>query len=421
MSTRINANQGRAMERIVIVGAGHGGVQAAASLREEGYQGEIALISDEAVPPYHRPPLSKAFLKDKKAELQSLRGPRFYEEHGVDLRLGVRVISLDLDRRRVLLDRDEALEFSALVLALGGRPRRLALPGGEPAGVHSLLSAAEGHALREMLYQTGEAAIIGGGFIGMEVAATVAALGAKVTVIEATPRVLGRAVAPLISEHMRQRHQSWGVEIVVGESVERIDSGATGVAGLVTTSGRRVPASLIVVGVGMTPNIDLARAAGLSIDNGIAVDGQLRTSHPDVFAIGDCASYPHWSAGRRLRLESVQNATDQGRAVAKAIVGRGENYRAAPWFWSDQQHIKLQMVGLSFDADDHVVSGDREADRFSVFHFKGARLLAIDSVNSPADHMLGRRMIAAGFSPTKDAARGGAATLKATFAATSSR
>ena len=165
----------------------------------------------------------------------------------------------------------------------------------------------------------------------------------------------------------------------------------------------------------MTPTIALAEAAGLAIDNGVAVDDFLRASDPRIFAIGDCASYPHWSAGRRLRLESVQNATDQGRTVAKAIVGKPEPYRAAPWFWSDQGSIKLQMVGLSFEADDHVVSGDPEADRFSVYHFSGPRLVAIDSVNSPAEHMLGRRMLAAGFSPTKEAAAGGAAALKGAF------
>jgi 3-phenylpropionate/trans-cinnamate dioxygenase ferredoxin reductase component len=405
---------------VAIVGAGHGGVQVATSLREEGYQGGITLISDEAVPPYHRPPLSKAFLKDENAALQSLRGPRFYEEHGIDLLLNARAAALDLDRRRVLLEGGDAREFTTLVLALGGKPRRLSAPGAELAGVHSLLSESEGRALREAVRQTGEAAIIGGGFIGMEVAATVAALGAKATVIEATPRVLGRAVAPLVSEHMRRRHESWGVEVLAGESVERIDPGAKGAGAVVTASGRRIPASLVVVGIGMTPNVELARASGLAIENGVVVDDHLRACRPDVFAIGDCASYPHWSAGRRLRLESVQNATDQGRAVARTIVGRGQPYRAAPWFWSDQQHIKLQMVGLSFEADDHIVSGDREADRFSVFHFKGAQLLAIDSVNSPAEHMLGRRMIAAGYSPAKEAARGGAAALKSAFASFSS-
>jgi 3-phenylpropionate/trans-cinnamate dioxygenase ferredoxin reductase subunit len=205
---------------------------------------------------------------------------------------------------------------------------------------------------------------------------------------------------------------------MLGESVERIEGDGSGVTGVVTKSGKRLPASLVVVGVGMTPNVALAEASGLAVDNGVAVDGHLRTSDPRIYAIGDCASYPHWSAARRLRLESVQNATDQGRTVARAIVGKAEPYRAAPWFWSDQQHIKLQMVGLSFGADDYVISGDRDADRFSVFHFSGERLVAIDSVNSPAEHMLGRRMFAAGFSPTKEAAKGGAAALKTTFLAT---
>jgi 3-phenylpropionate/trans-cinnamate dioxygenase ferredoxin reductase component len=230
--------------------------------------------------------------------------------------------------------------------------------------------------------------------------------------------VLGRAVAPIVSEHMLSRHRSWGVKVILGESVERIEGTASGVTGVVTASGKHLPASLVVVGVGMTPNVALAEKSGFAIDNGIVVDEYLRTKDSRVFAIGDCASYPHWSAARRLRLESVQNATDQGRAVAKAIVGKAEPYRAAPWFWSDQQHIKLQMVGLSFGTDDYVVSGDPDADRFSVFHFSGEQLIAIDSVNSPAEHMLGRRMLAAGFSPTKEAAKGGAPVLKTAFMTT---
>lgn len=403
------------MEHVVIVGAGHGGAQAAASLREEGFQGRITLVSDERVAPYHRPPLSKAFLKDPSAGPQFLRGPKFFAEHAIDLFLQTRATALDLAASRVALSNGGALEFSHLVLALGGKPRRLAAPGGDAPGVYSLLSLPDAEALREALQKGGEAAVIGGGFIGLEVAATLVALGFKTTVIEAMPRVLGRAVAPLISEHMLRRHRGWGAEILLNESVARIEGDAKGPAAVITQSGRRIGASLVVIGVGMVPNVALAEAAGLAIDNGVAVDAHLRTADPRIFAIGDCASYPHWSAARRLRLESVQNATDHGRAVAKAIVGRPEPYRAAPWFWSDQHNIKLQMVGLSLGVDDYVLSGDPEADRFSVYHFSGPRLVAIDSVNSPAEHMLGRRMLAAGFSPTKEAAKGGAAALKAAF------
>ncbi len=406
------------MEHAVIIGAGHGGAQAAASLREEGFQGRVTLVSDERAPPYHRPPLSKAFLKDPSTGPQFLRGPKFYTDHSIELLLETRATDIDLAAGRVALAGGEALEFSHLVLALGGAPRRLPVPGADLPGVYSLLSLAHAESLREALNKGGDAVVIGGGFIGMEVASTLVALGFKTTVVEAMPRVLGRAVAPIVSDHMLSRHQAWGVEVMLGESVERIEGDASGVAGVVTKSGKRLPASLVVVGVGMTPNVALAEASGLAVDNGVAVDGHLRTSDPRIYAIGDCASYPHWSAARRLRLESVQNATDQGRTVARAIVGKAEPYRAAPWFWSDQQHIKLQMVGLSFGADDYVISGDRDADRFSVFHFSGERLVAIDSVNSPAEHMLGRRMFAAGFSPTKEAAKGGAATLKTTFPAT---
>jgi 3-phenylpropionate/trans-cinnamate dioxygenase ferredoxin reductase subunit len=403
------------MEHVVIVGAGHGGSQVAASLREEGYEGRITLVSDERVPPYHRPPLSKAFLKDKAVGPQSLRGPNFYSDHAIVLLLETRATALDLAACRVRLSSGEHLDYSHLVLALGGRSRRLEAPGANFEGVHSLLSLTDAEALRAGLGEAKEAVVVGGGFIGMEVASTAAQLGVKTTVIEATPRVLGRSVAPLISDHMRARHQTWGVEIITGEGLAAVEGEGRRARGVVTSAGRRLAASLVVIGVGMAPNVELARECGLAIDNGIVVDEHLRTADPRVFAIGDCASYPHWAAGRRLRLESVQNATDQGRAVAKAIVGRGEPYRAAPWFWSDQQHIKLQMVGLSFEADDYIISGDRDGDRFSVFHFGGERLLAIDSINNGAEHMLGRRMLAAGFNPTKEVARGGAGALKRAF------
>ena len=401
---------------VVIVGAGHAGVQAAASLREEGYDGPVILVGDEAELPYHKPPLSKIFIKDTGAKPQPLRGGAFYTGNDIDLRPGIRVARIDLAGQRLELAGGGALPFDRLVLATGSRPRILPLPGGELAGVVSLRSLADARLIRELSADAEDVVIIGGGFIGLEIAATLGAAGRRVTVVEAVGRLLGRAVAPVIAAHVRARLEAAGVRVLTGATVERLEGEGGRVAAAVLSSGERLPAGMVVIGVGVVPNVELAEAAGLETANGIRVDAQMRTAAPQVLAIGDAVNYRHWFTGTDIRLESVQNATDQARLAARTILGHEDAYAAVPWFWSDIGDMKLQMVGLALGGDRHVVAGDAADNRFSVYHYAADRLIAIESVNRPADHMLGRRMLGAGFSPAPGVVAAGADALKAAFA-----
>ena len=401
---------------VVIVGAGHAGVQAAASLREGGYDGPVILVGDEAELPYHKPPLSKTFIKDAGAKPQPLRGEAFYTGNDIDLRPGIRVARIDLAGQRLELAGGGALPFDRLVLATGSRPRILPLPGGELAGVVSLRSLADARLIRELSADAEDVVIIGGGFIGLEIAATLGAAGRRVTVVEAVGRLLGRAVAPVIAAHVRARLEAAGVRVLTGATVERLEGEGGRVAAAVLSSGERLPAGMVVIGVGVVPNVELAEAAGLETANGIRVDAQMRTAAPQVLAIGDAVNYRHWFTGTDIRLESVQNATDQARLAARTILGHEDAYAAVPWFWSDIGDMKLQMVGLALGGDRHVVAGDAADNRFSVYHYAADRLIAIESVNRPADHMLGRKMLGAGFSPAPGVVTAGADALKAAFA-----
>ncbi|WP_378945913.1 NAD(P)/FAD-dependent oxidoreductase [Mesorhizobium sp. ANAO-SY3R2] len=402
---------------VVIVGAGHAGVQAAASLREEGYDGPVILLGDEKELPYHKPPLSKTFIKDVAAQPQPLRGETFYTGHSIDFRPGSLVESIDVPARRLALAGGEDLAYDHLILATGSRPRILPLPGTDLAGVLSLRSVADARAIREHSAGCEDVVVIGGGFIGLEIAATLAAGGRRVTVVEALDRLLGRAVAPLIAEHVRKRLEASGIRILLKTTIERIEGDNGHVSGALTSAGERLPAKMVIIGIGVVPNVELAQAADLAIANGIRVDQQMRSSAAEIFAIGDNASYRHWQTGGDVRLESVQNATDQAKLAARTIVGRGSDYGAVPWFWSDIGDMKLQMVGLTAGSDRQMLSGDPADNRFSVYHFIGERLVAIESVNRPADHMLGRKMLGLGFSPTPEQVAGGAEALKAALAA----
>lgn len=402
---------------VVIVGAGHAGVQAAASLREEGFDGPVVLLGDEPDLPYHRPPLSKAFIKDAEARPQPLRGEAFYGGNAIDFRPGVRVAGIDVSGRRLDLAGGGTLPFGRLVLATGSSPRRLPLPGAGLSGVVSLRSLADARLIRELAAGVSEAVVLGGGFIGLEIAATLAAGGRKVAVVEAADRLLGRAVAPLVSAHVRQRLEASGVRVLTGMTVQGLAGEGGKVAAAVTGAGERLPAQMVVIGVGAVPNVELAQAAGLAAGNGIRVDAAMRTSVPEILAVGDAAGYRHWFTGQDVRLESVQNATDQAKLAARTIVGHDVAYAAVPWFWSDIGDMKLQMVGLTAGGDRNVISGDAADNRFSVYRYAGPRLLGIESVNSPADHMLGRKMLAAGFSPAPTLAAAGPGALKAALAA----
>ncbi|QIA20369.1 FAD/NAD(P)-binding oxidoreductase [Mesorhizobium sp. AA22] len=401
---------------VIIVGAGHAGVQAAASLREDGYDGPVILVGDENELPYHKPPLSKTFIKDQEAKPQPLRGEAFYTGSTIDYRPGIRVDRIDAGRR-LELSGGGVLPFDRLILATGSRPRILPLPGSELSGVVSLRSLAEARLIRALSAQSEDVVILGGGFIGLEIAATLKAAGREVTVVEAVDRLLGRAVAPVIARHVRQRLEATGVRILTGTTIARLEGENGHVSAAITTSGERLPAQMVIVGIGVVPNVELAQAAGITIANGIRVDQQMRTSVPEILAIGDAASYRHWLTGSDVRLESVQNATDQARLAARTIVGHADAFAAVPWFWSDIGDMKLQMVGLISGGDSHVVLGDVNENKFSIYHYAGNRLLGIESVNRPGDHMLGRKMLGAGFSPTPQTVPTGPDGLKAALAA----
>jgi 3-phenylpropionate/trans-cinnamate dioxygenase ferredoxin reductase subunit len=345
-----------------------------------------------------------------------LRGEAFYSGNAIDFRPGVRVAGIDVSARQLDLAGGATLPFDRLVLATGSRPRMLPLPGADLAGVVSLRSLADARLIRDLAAGVSDVTVLGGGFIGLEIAATLAAGGRKVTIVEAAERLLGRAVAPSVAAHVRQRLEDAGVRILTGQTVQGLEGEGGRVAAAVTGSGERLPARMVVIGVGVVPNVELAEAAGLAIGNGIRVDQAMRTSVPEILAIGDAANYRHWFTGQDVRLESVQNATDQARLAARTIVGHDDSYRAVPWFWSDIGDMKLQMVGLTAGGDRNLVSGDAADNKFSVYHYAGDRLLGIESVNRPADHMLGRRMLGVGFSPAAALAAAGPEALKAALA-----
>jgi 3-phenylpropionate/trans-cinnamate dioxygenase ferredoxin reductase subunit len=384
---------------IIVIGGGHGGSQVAASLRAEGYDGPLTLVTAEPDIPYQRPPLSKAFLKTLDHDLLPLRPESFYVKKNIRLMLSTEAVAIDRRERAVRLGDGSALPFDGLALAPGARPRMPAIEGIGLDGVLALRVAEDARRIRDRLHKASDVVVVGGGFIGLEIAATARLLGKTVTVLEAADRLMGRVVAPEISRHFLALHRGWGTDIRLNTPVGRIVGEGGRVAAVETAAGDRIAAELAVIGVGVIPNTGLAEGAGLAVDNGILVDEALTTGAPEIVAIGDCASFHHWELGRRVRLESVQNAVDQGKAAAKTLLGRPVPFREVPWFWSDQGEVKLQMVGLSFNATRSVLRGRPDDDRFSVFHFEGDRLVAIDSVNRPGDHMAGRRLIGAGISP----------------------
>lgn len=401
----------------VIVGAGQGGYQTAASLREAGYGEPVILIGEEPDAPYQRPPLSKAYLLgETTAERLLLRPVTYYEKHRIDLRAGERVSAIDRQARAVRLASGAAIPYDHLVLATGARNRMLPVPGAEHDGVLYLRTRADADDIQQRFQAAQSVVVAGAGFIGLELAAVASKRGKKVTVIEPLARCMSRAVSPVMSQFFAEAHLGWGIDLRLNTRLAAIEGRAAGVTGVVTVEGESIPADLVLVGIGIEPCADLAREAGLAVDNGIAADARLVTSDPSISAIGDCASFPDAQSGKRIRLESVQNAIDQGRCVAKRICGHPETYAALPWFWSDQRDLKLQMVGLTAGCDRTVVRGDPAARAFSVFCFRGDTLAGIESVNKSADHMFGRRLIAAGQSITPEQAADLSFDLKARLA-----
>jgi 3-phenylpropionate/trans-cinnamate dioxygenase ferredoxin reductase component len=384
---------------IIIVGGGQGGYQTAASLRAEGFDGPVTLIGDEPHLPYQRPPLSKEFVLGKQQAHQlALRPAKFYATQRIELLTNERVAALDLRAAQVNLASGSRLPFDAVVLATGARNRLLPVAGAGLDGVCYLRTLDESARLRERLESAREAVIIGGGFIGLELAAAARQLGKHVTVVEAQPRLMARAVAPLVSEFVRQHHAARGVHLRFGAGVARI-TGDTAVGGVELADGATISADLVIAGIGILPNAELARDAGLAVQNGVSVDEFLRTADPRVFAVGDCADFPSHLTGTRVRLESVQNCVDQAICVARNLTGKPAPYAAAPWFWSDQGDLHLQMAGLAVDIDQSVVRGDPGTGKFSVFHYSRGRLRTVDSVSRPGEHVVARKLVAAGVNP----------------------
>lgn len=404
------------MSGVVIVGAGQAGFQTAASLREAGFADPITLIGDERTLPYQRPPLSKAYLAGKTdAEGLLLRPASYLAEHRIEHRVA-RASRIDRDDRRLMLDDGTDLPYDHLVLATGSRNRTLPAPGADLPGVHQLRSLDDANGLRSAIETAKSIVVVGAGFIGLEFAAVCAGRGLAVTVIEAADRPMARAVSGETADALRIAHEAMGVIFQFRAGVTGIESHDGRAAAVLTADGGRIPADLVLVGIGVVPNQELAERAELPARDGIEIDAFLATGDSAISAIGDCARFPTrfaagMSRGDRVRIESVQNAIDQGRCLAARLMGRPVAYDAVPWFWSDQGRYKLQIAGLSDTADGSVVRGG--GDAFSVFRFRDGRLRAVESVNRGADHMAARRILALGRNLTPAEAADPAFDLKA--------
>ena len=384
------------MKGIVVVGAGQAGAALVAKLRALGHAGPLTLIGGEPVPPYQRPPLSKAYLLgDMPLERLFLRPAAWYAEQGVELITGAEVTGLDRGAQQIRLG-NRVLGYDQLALTTGAHPRRLPAPlGGDLAGVHYVRSLVDVDAMAPEFAAGRRMLVIGGGYIGLEAAAVGAKRGLDVTVIEAAPRILQRVAAAETSDYMRALHAAHGVRILEGTPLAQLDGAEGRVTGAILADGRRIAADFVVCGIGIAPETALAKAAGLQIDNGIATDALGRTSDPAIWAAGDCASFV-WR-GARMRLESVQNAIDQAESVAANMMGADQPYDPLPWFWSDQYDLKLQIAGLGTGHDRVVLRKSGTAQ--SHWYFAEGRFLAVDAMNDPRAFMLGKRLLAQGRSP----------------------
>lgn len=384
------------MRHVVVIGAGQAGSSCVAKLRNGGFEGRVTLIGAEPVPPYQRPPLSKAYLMgDMALERLFLRPEAFYAEHDIDLMMGVHVDAIDTAAQSILVQ-GKTMHYDDLVLTTGSEPRHLpASIGGDLDGVHVVRDLADVDAMAPRFVKDAKVLIVGGGYIGLEAASVAAKLGLHVTLVEMADRILQRVAAPETSDFFRDLHQGHGVDIREGVGLERL-LGDGAVRGARLSDGAEVDADFVIVGVGIAPCTALAEVAGIEIDNGIKVDAQGRTSAPHVWAAGDCTSFPY--RGGRIRLESVPNAIDQSECVAENIMGGDKDYVAKPWFWSDQYDVKLQIAGLNTGYD-RVITRRTDADSVAFWYFRGSELLAVDAMNDPRGFMVGKRLIEAGKSP----------------------
>ncbi|WP_413768896.1 NAD(P)/FAD-dependent oxidoreductase [Rhodococcus pyridinivorans] len=401
-------------EPVVIVGAGQAGFETATSLRSRGYTGDITILGDEDNVPYQRPPLSKAYLKgDSDPESVALRPRDYFASHRIDLHCSRRVTDIDRQMHEVELDDGSRVGYGHLVLATGTRNRALPVPGAGLPGVQYLRTLSEAQALATTLPSCTSIVVIGGGFIGLEVAAAARIRGVTTTIVESLDRPMARAVSETVSKFFVDEHARHGVQWRLDTSVTEIVEKNGRAGGVRIATGEVIDADIVVVGIGVVPNTELAERAGLAVDNGIVVDLHLLTEDPAISAIGDCASYPNTAGTGRLRLESIQNAVDHARCVANRLVGNDLPYQSVPWFWTEQYASKLQMAGLVTGYDNTVVRGSIEEGSFSVFCFAGARLLGVESVNRTRDHMAARKLLAAGKSLSHDECADPAVDLKA--------
>lgn len=398
------------MSGIVIVGAGQAGASLAAKLRALGYIGPLTLIGEEPAPPYQRPPLSKGYLLgEMDLERLYLRSPTYWAEQNVALRLNAQVSAIDPVAKTLTVN-GETLGYDQLALTTGSRPRNLpAVIGGSLGNVFTVRTLADVDAMAPKCQAGARVLIVGGGYIGLEAAAVAAKLGLKVTLIEAAPRILQRVAASETSAYFRDLHAAHGVTIIEGTGLDHL-LGDSVVTAARLADGREIPADLVIVGIGIQPNVDLAEIAGLALENGIRTDQLGRSSDPAIWAAGDCASFPR--GGAQIRLESVGNAIDQAEIVAENMLGAAIPYEAKPWFWSDQYDIKLQIAGLNTGYD-HIVTRKGEGNAVSFWYYRGATLLAVDAMNDGRAYMIGKRLIEAGRSPDPTVIENPATDLKA--------
>ena len=380
------------MAGMVIIGCGQAGGQAAASLRQEKYEGPITMIGQEPYIPYQRPPLSKQYLSgEQEKEKLSLRQESFYSEKEINLMLETSALSLDPHEKELQLENGETVTYDKLLITTGGRPRKLEVDGHTLKGIHYLRNIADVDAIKTQMSTSKNLVIVGGGYIGLEVASVAIKRGLTVSVLEMESRILERVTTEEMSAFYHQLHTDEGVNILTSTQAKAFKGSET--VESVVCDNHEIPADLVIVGIGILPNTEMAEAAGLETNNGLVVDEHCRTSNEHIFAAGDCTNHPNPILNRRLRLESVPNAMEQGRVAASNMLGGSKSYASIPWFWSDQYEHKLQMVGFSKDSDQSVVRGDMESKSFTVFYLKDDSIIAADSVNNPKEFMASKQLV----------------------------
>jgi len=382
---------------VVIVGGGHGGAQVAISLRQQGYEGSIALLTDEPDLPYERPPLSKEYLADEKSfERILIRPELFWADRGIEVRTNSEVVRVEPLRKRLTTASGQIISYGQLIWAAGGRARTLSCPGADLRAVHTVRSRQNVDEIKSTLSRVSRIVVVGGGYIGLEAAAVFSKLGKPVTVLEAQERVLARVAGEPLSRFFESEHRAHGVDIKLNSTVDAI-LGDQDVQAVRLSDGEIIPCEMVIVGIGIIPSVAPLVAAGATGSNGVDVDAHCRTSLANIYAIGDCAAHRNWFAGgRQIRLESVQNAADQAAVVAQIMSGKEATYEAVPWFWSNQYDLKLQTVGLSNGHDQVIIRGEPAERSFSIIYLRETRVIALDCVNATRDYVQGRKLVEAG-------------------------